>query len=107
MPALRDNGLRRWSNLMLEDTIDAEAPGDYRLRLVFEDGVEGMLDLKPHLSFQGVFEPLQDPSYFAQVRVDPDLGTVVWPNGADLDPQDLYGRVAALAGLDTARRTRS
>jgi hypothetical protein len=33
-----------------------------------------------------VFEPLKDPEVFRQVRVDEELGTVVWPNGADLDP---------------------
>lgn len=38
-----------------------------------------------------VFEPLTDADYFAQVRVDDQLGTVVWPNGADLDPLVLHG----------------
>jgi Protein of unknown function (DUF2442) len=36
-------------------------------------------------------EPLQDPAYFRQVSVDPELGTVVWPNGYDLDPDVLHG----------------
>ena len=48
---------------------------------------------RPTSAFEGVFEPLRDPAYFAQVHVDPDLGTVTWPNGADLDPDVLYGRV--------------
>ena len=78
---------------MLKDIVAAEALGDYRLRLRFEDGVEGVVHLAPHLSFQGVFEPLRDPAYFAQARVDPQLGTVFWPNGADLDPDVLYGRI--------------
>jgi hypothetical protein len=77
---------------MLMDIVGAKALGDNRLHLRFEDGVEGVLDLAPHLSFQGVFE-LRDPAYFAQVRVDADLGTVAWPNGADLDPDVLYGRI--------------
>ena len=38
-----------------------------------------------------VFAPLADPDFFARVRVDDDLGTVVWPNGADLDPLVLHG----------------
>jgi hypothetical protein len=78
---------------MLMDIVGARALGDYRLHLRFEDGVEGVVDLAPHLSFQGVFEPLRDPAYFAQVRVDADLGTVAWPNGADLDPDVLYERI--------------
>jgi hypothetical protein len=36
---------------------------------------------------------LKDPAYFAQVRVDTELGTVTWPNGADLDPDVLYAQV--------------
>jgi hypothetical protein len=36
-------------------------------------------------------EPLQNPDYFRRVRVDPELGTVVWPNGDDLDPDVLHG----------------
>jgi hypothetical protein len=39
-----------------------------------------------------VFEPLrQDQQLFRQVRVDPELGTIVWPNGADMDPDVLHG----------------
>lgn len=39
-------------------------------------------------------EPLRDPDYFRQMRVDPELGTVVWPNGFDLDPDVLHGDYA-------------
>jgi hypothetical protein len=78
---------------MLKDIVVATALGDYRLYLRFEDGVEGVVDLASHLSFQGVFEPLRDRAYFAQVPADPELGTGVWPNGADLDPDVLYGRI--------------
>lgn len=84
---------------MLKDIITATALDDYRLYLRFEDGIEGVVDLGPHLSFRGVFEPLRDPAYFAQVRVDPGLGTVAWPNGADLDPDVLYGRITGTPAL--------
>jgi hypothetical protein len=57
---------------MLKDIVDAKAVGDYRLYLRFEDGIEGSLDLRPILSFRGIFAPLRDPAYFAQVRVNRD-----------------------------------
>ena len=71
----------------------AQPLDNYRLRLRFGDGIEGVVDLSSTLSFRGVFEPLRDPSFFRQVRVDPELGTVIWPNGADLDPDVLYANV--------------
>lgn len=87
---------------MLRDIVAATPLGDHRLHLRFEDGVEGVVDLGAHLSFRGVFEPLRDPAYFAQVRVDPELGCVVWPNGADLDPDVLYGRLTGMPILEEA-----
>jgi len=87
---------------MLKDIVAANALGDYRLHLRFEDGVEGVVDLAPHLSFRGVFGPLKDAAYFARVRVDPELGSVAWPNGADLDPDVLYGRLTGTPVLEEA-----
>jgi Protein of unknown function (DUF2442) len=66
---------------------------DHRLHLGFEDGVEGELDFSER-DWRGVFEPLQDPSYFGRVRLDRELGTIVWPNGADMAPETLHERVA-------------
>ena len=59
-----------------------EALGHYRLRLGFSDGISRDVDLAGELRGP-VFEALADPEFFAQVRVDDELGTVVWPNGAD------------------------
>ena len=64
---------------MLKDVVAVEPLDGYKLRLWFEDGTEGTLDLAPFLNFRGVFAPLRDLNYFRQVRVDPGLGTVVWP----------------------------
>jgi hypothetical protein len=69
----------------------ARAVGAFRLALEFTDGSHGVVDLTPWISGRGgVFEPLQDRAYFARVQVDTEAGTVVWPNGADLDPDMLY-----------------
>ena len=78
----------------LHDVRDVEVLGHYRLRLTFSDGLVGDVDLS-HLSGQeGVFTALRDPAYFAQVRVDAEIGTITWPNGADLAPEVLYDRAA-------------
>lgn len=75
---------------MLKDIIAVRPLSPYVLHLRFEDGVEADVDLASLLEFRGVFTLLEDPSEFAKVRVDPELGTIVWPNGADLDPDVLY-----------------
>lgn len=94
---------------MLKDVVEVRPLGEYRLFLRFEDGVAGELDFARRLRFDGIFAPLRDPAVFAQVQVHPDLGTIVWPNGADWDPDVLY---AELSGTPIAvppastRRTR-
>jgi hypothetical protein len=70
-----------------------ESLGDHRLSLTFEDGSEGELDLSGW-SWHGVFEPLEDPDYFGKVRLDEELGTIVWPNGADMAPETLHAWIA-------------
>lgn len=69
--------------------VAVEVIGDHRLRLRFEDGAEGELDFSRH-RWRGVFAPLQDPAYFREVTLDPELGTIVWPNGADIAPETLH-----------------
>ena len=60
------------------------------LRLGFDDGTVRDVDLEAKL-WGPVFEPLRDnPQLFREVRVDEELGTIVWPNGADLDPDVLH-----------------
>ena len=69
---------------------------DYRIWVRFDDGTEGEADLA--LSLWGpLFEPLRDKHAFGQLRVDAELETVVWPNGADLAPEYLKQLVAKSA----------
>ena len=61
----------------------------YRLRVTFNDGSERLVDLKNHLDGE-VFEPLQEIERFKTARLNSDLDTVVWDNGADMAPEFLY-----------------
>ena len=79
---------------MLKDIVEVRPLGGYRVHLRFEDGVEGDLDLGKLIEFKGVFAPLRDEKEFAKVRLHGELGTIVWPNGADLDPDVLYSRLS-------------
>ena len=69
--------------------VSAVVCGKYSLRIGFDDGVEKQVNLRRFL-WGDVFEPLLDPAYFARVTVDPELGTIVWPNEADFAPETLY-----------------
>ena len=59
---------------------------DHVLRLLFSDGTVGDVDFSAE-EWRGVLEPLGDAKYFTRVRVDPEGGTVTWPNGEDLAPE--------------------
>jgi Protein of unknown function (DUF2442) len=63
--------------------------GDYRLRLLFDDGTVGDVDFSSR-EWAGVFEPLRDPAVFALVRVDHEAATIVWPGNLDMAPETLY-----------------
>jgi hypothetical protein len=66
-----------------------EIVGPYSLRVDFEDETTQTIDLEPVL-FGELFGPLRDPAVFRQVRLDPEVHTLVWPNGADFDPAMLH-----------------
>jgi hypothetical protein len=68
---------------------------DHVLWLRFSDGMEGEVDLVDGLTGQ-IFEPLHDPKFFAQVRLDGE--TIAWPNGADWAPETLHERLLAANG---------
>ena len=76
----------------MNDVIEVRYVREYVVWLRFHDGTFGEVDISR--SFKGpVFEPLRNVEFFKQVRVDPELGTIVWPNGADIAPETLYERV--------------
>jgi hypothetical protein len=65
--------------------------GAYRLALTFKNGQHAELDLRERIVGRGgVFAPLEEVEFYQQVRVDPEIGTLVWPNGVDFCPDVLY-----------------
>lgn len=77
--------------MFLIDVIQVNPLSGRKLDLVFADGLHGVVDLDEIVSsYTGVFAALTDDAFFKQVQVDSDLGTVVWPNGADICPDVLY-----------------
>jgi len=66
-----------------------DALADYRLWVSFDDGTTQLINLEPVLEGE-LYGPLRDPALFSAVEVDPEIGTLVWPNGADFDPATLH-----------------
>lgn len=66
-----------------------EIVGAYTLRLLFADGKEQVINFLPVLK-GALYGPLRDERLFNQVEIDPEVHTLVWPNGADFDPAILY-----------------
>lgn len=82
---------------MLPRICHVQVVGPHRLALTFTDGHHGIADVGPWICGRGgVFTPLHDPAYFARASVDHAAGTVVWPNGVDLDPDMLYEAARAI-----------
>ena len=77
---------------MLIDVIETKHVRDFTVWVRFEDGTEGEVDLSAEL-YGPIFEPLREVSFFKRVRVNPELGTIEWPNGADLAPEFLYEKI--------------
>lgn len=66
-----------------------EHVGPYTVRIAFDDHTEQVVDFRPVLAGE-LYGPLRDPGVFLQARLDPEAGTLTWPNGADFDPAVLH-----------------
>lgn len=76
----------------VNDVVAVRVLSRYVVEFTFERGEVRVLDLEPFLEGEA-FEPLKaDYDLFCQLRADPEAGTVVWPNGADISPRTLYAR---------------
>ena len=81
---------------MILHVVEAVYERDYVIRLKFNDGAEGFVDLAEEL-YGEMFAPLKNPEKFKAFKVDPELNTVVWENGADLAPEFLHARLLVAA----------
>ena len=63
--------------------------GAHAARIGFDDGTQRDIEFFPVLRGE-LFGPLRDPALFAGVTIDPEIKTIVWPNGADFDPATLH-----------------
>lgn len=71
--------------------VGVELAAPFKLLLEFNTGEQKLVDIERYLRGP-IFRPVrEDPGYFNRVKVDDELGTIVWPNGADIDPDVLYG----------------
>ena len=83
----------------------------FTLKVAFDDGTFQVIDFRPVLK-GNMYGPLRNPVLFDQVRIDPEVHTLVWPNGADFDPAILHNwpdasdELAKLAEKWARRRTR-
>jgi hypothetical protein len=66
-----------------------EIVADYTLRIRFDDRTEQTIDFRPILAGE-LYGPLRHLGVFNQVRIDLEVHTLVWPNGADFDPATLH-----------------
>lgn len=73
---------------------NAKYINDFKLWVSFDDGTSGEVDLENKLSGP-MFEPLKEQTFFSKVSVDPELETVVWPNGVDLAPEFLKRHITS------------
>lgn len=73
----------------LYDVVNFSIVEPYTLRIAFDDGAERTINFESVL-YGEMFGPLRDLQMFNQVRLDEEVRTLVWPNGADFDPWTLY-----------------
>jgi len=78
------------------DILEARYVRDHVVWVRCRDGSAGEVDLAPEL-LGPVFAPLRDPTYFKDFTLEPTLGTLVWPNGADIAPELLHDAVRVRA----------
>lgn len=69
--------------------VSFEIVAPHTLKVCFDDDTTQTIDFRPVLSGE-LYSPLNDVNVFNGVKIDPEVHTLVWPNGADFDPETLH-----------------
>jgi hypothetical protein len=83
--------------------VNFEIQGPYTLHITFDDGKSQIINFLSVLN-GALYEPLQDEQLFNKVEIDPEVHTLVWPNGADFDPAILHDWPKYLASMQELAR---
>ena len=75
---------------MLKDVVSAKYKGEYKIELIFEDGVTGIMDFSKFISRGGVFEKFRDVEFFKNFSINNELGVLTWGDEIDIAPETLY-----------------
>lgn len=78
---------------MLHDVISAQYIQDYKIKITFDDGSEGIADFSPYPQKGGVFSKFNDLDFFKTFTVDKELGVISWGQEIDIAPETLYSMV--------------
>lgn len=81
--------------IVAREVIEARVIRDFTVEVVFDDLRKGVVDLRRYLG-RGIFKELLDKKKFRRMKVDAELGTICWPNGADIAPDTLYSQAKFL-----------
>lgn len=86
----------------LNDVKQIEYKSGYSFLIVFDDGVNAVIDFSDYIQRGPVFAPLRDQAFFRQARIEG--GTIAWPNGADIAPETLYEMCEQAGAGDALQR---
>lgn len=78
------------------DVVGANYIKDFQVEVIFENGKKGIVDFSEYPKRGGVFSPMVDMEFFKQLFVNAELGTICWPNGADIAPETLYSKISSI-----------
>lgn len=82
---LLNKGISMWN---MNDVTALKYKKPYVYHIMFDDGMQGDIDFSSYVQRGKVFQPLADPAFFQQARIEG--GTIAWPNGLDIAPETLY-----------------